>query len=708
MIFNIVWRIGLVALVPRPVISTVYDWPDVLGRTWMFDQGSTHGYMPVMIPNGKGYALHGPAPDWALGSPEIPTIQFDSSIVENGHMEAEVVDSPVAPHEPSRRAGARFDLDAQGHVSPSGTALEAAQYPGTIKLDGMLRQFFNISAQLVFASSNTSLIMLRLQNLHATNLATANFHISGVAVNISSPGMHAVKFGLPAASDDTPCLATTAFRRGNLRLTDYVQVDKAERKLKWSVTLDSAHNSFSASSSQVAIPAGGEATTFITISSVAGSKSFAAGLLKQGGAAGKAFENAIRRWDKYLSAVLLRADTDAHDLETRWVAVKSVQTLMYNWRFVPGLPDGVLPSYTGYQNGFWSWDTYKQAVGMVAFAPDLAKQQLRLLVTTQDPQTGHLPDKVDRCGRGGGCSGKPPLLSWSVWEIYQQTRDTAFLREMRPVVEAFHAFWYSHRDNLGVGLCSWTEGMESGMDDAVRFMPQYAAGRTNTSSHVTTLDFWSVDLNAYLYREKKVLASMADALGDPHGSAFWTAEAKALLLRLQSTFFESGRLPHTGFFQDRYFNGSVVPVQGCEGYAALFAELATTSQALAAAAALGDPGRFLGNFSLRTVSKQNKNYNERGYWTGPTWLDQSWFAYTGLRTYSARQGAESLGDLAQQIKRRVFNVGVGFRAPDTTPLNEHYDAETGEPLGATHFSWTAAHTLMWLLDNHDAQQTLMF
>ena len=77
-----------------------------------------------------------------------------------------------------------------------------------------------------------------------------------------------------------------------------------------------------------------------------------------------------------------------------WAAVKAVVTLMGNWRAVPGLPPGVLPSYVGYEGGFWSWDTYKQAVGMVHFAPQLAKDQLRLLVSAQD-SGGHIPDKVD-------------------------------------------------------------------------------------------------------------------------------------------------------------------------------------------------------------------------------------------------------------------------------------------------------------------------
>jgi putative isomerase len=111
-----------------------------------------------------------------------------------------------------------------------------------------------------------------------------------------------------------------------------------------------------------------------------------------------------------------------------------------NQRVVPGAGEGVLPNYAEYASGMWSWDTYKQAVGMALWAPELAKRQLRLLVRGRDYQAGlaHIPDKVDRCGRGGGCAGKPPLLSWAVWAVYNHTADTAFLGEMYPTIDSFH------------------------------------------------------------------------------------------------------------------------------------------------------------------------------------------------------------------------------------------------------------------------------
>lgn len=72
------------------------------------------------------------------------------------------------------------------------------------------------------------------------------------------------------------------------------------------------------------------------------------------------------------------------------------------------------------------------------------------------------------------------------------------------------------------------------MDDAARFLPEYASGVRNASTQVATLDFWSVDLNSHLYQEKRLLAFAARELGDDHAAAAWTSDADALLPRLAS------------------------------------------------------------------------------------------------------------------------------------------------------------------------------
>jgi hypothetical protein len=67
----------------------------------------------------------------------------------------------------------------------------------------------------------------------------------------------------------------------------------------------------------------------------------------------------LTRWDAYLNAVLVMSQEQKHhtppppksssSYDMSWAAVKAVETLLYNWRMVPGHTNmGVLPSYTGY------------------------------------------------------------------------------------------------------------------------------------------------------------------------------------------------------------------------------------------------------------------------------------------------------------------------------------------------------------------------
>ncbi|CAJ1406111.1 unnamed protein product [Effrenium voratum] len=633
-----------------PSLASILEWPDVLGNTWLFDQGSTFGYRPEA--DGQAAAIRGPAPDWSLGSNAVPLIRFQA-----------------------------WQEGGDQRVKETGTC-----YPGSILVTSKVSAL-QLSAHLAFDTANASLVKLTLQNA-GPQAVLAKFSVTGLATNLSLQPS-GVGFGLPATS--TPCFSHPQYQSGSATFTRSLLLNGMLRPLGWNVTANSS--SFRAMSDAIHIPAAGVASTFVVVSSVR-----APPALTDAQDTALRFVQAIQRWEAYLDLVHGPRPGMA------WVTVKSLMTLLGNWRVVPGRPSGVLPSYTGYQGGFWSWDTYKQAVGMAKFAPELAKDQLRLLVSARDG-LGHIPDKVDRCGQGGGCSGKPPLLGWAVWEVAQYTHDHAFLREMYPIVVQFHRFWYAHRDVTGAGLCAWTEGMESGMDDGVRFLPAFAKSVTNTSTHVTTLDFWSIDLNAYLYYEKRLLSRMAMAQGLQEDARRWDAAAEALALKLQIFFVPMG--DRNGFFSDVYFNGTALPIKGCEGFVALFSGVATLSQAGRVLKTLRDPDQFFLNFSLPTVSKDNPYFNPKGYWKGPTWVDQTWFAYAGLQGYAALAkedsgSAEEFAWLASELKRKLF-LGKGFTANDTTPLNEHYDPETGVPGGVTHFSWTAAHVLMWALEEDPEQ-----
>ncbi|MEO7294005.1 MAG: hypothetical protein ABIW34_12930, partial [Ginsengibacter sp.] len=80
--------------------------------------------------------------------------------------------------------------------------------------------------------------------------------------------------------------------------------------------------------------------------------------------AGKSFAENTRRWYRYLIPYKNLSP------EKQLLAAKCIQTLIGNWKAAAGelKHDGLFPSY-GTFKGFWSWDSWKQAVALVTFEP---------------------------------------------------------------------------------------------------------------------------------------------------------------------------------------------------------------------------------------------------------------------------------------------------------------------------------------------------
>lgn len=178
-----------------------------------------------------------------------------------------------------------------------------------------------------------------------------------------------------------------------------------------------------------------------------------------------------QRWDDYLKKGL--NNPDATPEQTR-VAVKAIETLNGNWRSPGGAVkhNTVTPSVTGRWfsgNQTWPWDTWKQAFAMAHFNPEIAKENIRAVFSWQikpgDPvrpqDAGFIPDLIawnlspERGGDGGNWNErntKPSLAAWSVMEVYNVTKDKAWLEEMYPKLVAYHDWWLRNRDHNGNGV----------------------------------------------------------------------------------------------------------------------------------------------------------------------------------------------------------------------------------------------------------------
>lgn len=388
-----------------------------------------------------------------------------------------------------------------------------------------------------------------------------------------------------------------------------------------------------------------------------------------------------RRWQAYLDKTL-RTDMPA-DYDR--IAVKAITTLVANHRAARGglLHDGIIPSHAvGYFVGLWAWDSWRFSAGAAAFDPELAKNNIRAMFDYQLPDGMVIDCIYTDPAENNARDSKPPLVCWAVDKIWEATGDKAFLAEMYPQLLAYYKWWYAKRDHDGNGICEYgsvdgtleAAAWESGMDNAIRFDDAVMVAN-GTSGDAWSMNQESVDLNAYLANECRYLRKFADILGERFDAPDHTG-------RVAEYFYDKER---RFFFDRRLGDGAFVGDPGCEAYTMLWTGLATPQQVEEMMPTLKDESKFSTFIPFPTVAADNPKYNPRGYWRGPIWLDQTYFAISGLRHYGYKE-------LADDYTRRVFDRLDGLKAG--APIHENYDTHTGARLKAPHFSWSASHLIM--------------
>lgn len=385
------------------------------------------------------------------------------------------------------------------------------------------------------------------------------------------------------------------------------------------------------------------------------------------------------RWNDYIQKVLRDDMTDDHNR----IAVKSVVTLIANWRSPRGdlLHQGVIPSYSfNHFVGFWSWDSWRISVALAKFFPDLAKDNIRAMFDYQ-LSDGMIPDCIFvNKNKNNLRNTKAPLACWAVDEVYKHTQDKDFVKEMYPKLLAYYKFWFNKRDHDHNRICEFgsTDGTleaaawESGMDNAIRFDN---AKMLKNSADAWSLDQESIDLNSYLVVEGRLLNKFAKMLNIEFDYVDHSN-------KVASYFFNE----NLSFFCDRKIaSGRFIEEIGCEGYAPFWAEVATKGQMERAYVLLNDTAKFSTYIPFPTIAADNPKYSLDGYWRGPVWLDQTYFAIKGLRNYGYKMEADN-------YTLQVFDRLQGLKKD--AAIYENYDTRTGIPLRAANFSWSAAHLLM--------------
>ncbi|WP_291258573.1 trehalase family glycosidase [Fusobacterium sp.] len=431
------------------------------------------------------------------------------------------------------------------------------------------------------------------------------------------------------------------------------------------------------------------------------------------------------RWNKYLNSSI-------GEYGDRYgkIAVKSIETLTTNWRSSAGAikHDGITPSVSyKWFNGFWAWDSWKQAVATANFDGELAKSNIRALFDYQiqeddkvRPQdAGTIIDAIfynkdkDRDGDGGNWNernSKPALATWAVWSTYKATGDIEFLKEMYPKLIKYHKWWYTNRDHNKNGIAEYggmvhrdnnspeeiilAAAWESGMDNAVRFdvegygkddigIKVFENRDANNRLLGYSINQESVDLNSFLYAEKIYLANIAKVLGHEEESKEFERLAEYVKKYINNEMYDS----ETGYYYDLQFNQKgerkllVNRGKGTEGYIPLWANAADKEKAKKVVENVLDENVMNTYLPFPTAAKDNPKYNPTKYWRGPVWLDQAYFGIIGLNNYG-------YSEEAKELTVKLFENSEGLMSDGA--IRENYNPETGEGLHCSNFSWSAS------------------
>ena len=337
-----------------------------------------------------------------------------------------------------------------------------------------------------------------------------------------------------------------------------------------------------------------------------------------------------------------------------------------------------MPSHAHFL-GYWAWDSWRHAFALARFAPELAKNQIRAMFDYQN-EDGMIIDCIfSKKSKNNTLDSKPPLAAWAVMEVFNQTKDTAFLKEMYPKLVKYNQWWYKNRDHKQNGICEFgsTNGKiqpakwESGMDNAIRFDSAIVV-KNNDSAW--SFDQESVDLNSFLFLEDKILNQIALLLNKPYTQLIDGN-------KLDNYLFDSVK----GYYYDRKFDGKFITIEGCEGFTPMWVKMSSKENAQLVVKMYEKVNKFSSFIPFPSVCIDEPKHTYDGYWRGPIWLDQVYFGISGLRNYGYKKEADIY---TEQVFTRLNGIS------SDAPIYETYDPKTGEGLRAPQFGWSAVHLLL--------------
>jgi hypothetical protein len=263
-------------------------------------------------------------------------------------------------------------------------------------------------------------------------------------------------------------------------------------------------------------------------------------------------------------------------------------------------------------------------------------------------------DGTDRFHRFDPSSTGPNIMPWAEWEYYRVFGDKERLKNVFPVLVAYHRWLRSYR--TWPDGTYWSSGWGCGMDN----QPRLPEGMHNEFYHGHAT--W-VDICLQQVFSAKIMLSMAEILGRSSEVSDFAEEIKRLSDFINNKLWNE----ETAFYFDMYSDSKISNVKTIGAYWALIAGIVPEDKLQRFVEHLDNPLEFKTHHRVPSLSLDNPGFAPQGdYWRGGVWAMTNYMVLRGLTEMECDTLAHEIGC------NHVENVVKVFE--DTGTLWENYSA----------------------------------
>ena len=371
-------------------------------------------------------------------------------------------------------------------------------------------------------------------------------------------------------------------------------------------------------------------------------------------------------------------------------------------------PEGILkypyivPGSRQYAVTLWDWDSWWTSVAMGQAELDAGEKGRYLayeegcvlnFLDHMSPD-GKIPITLSNRPFGNpeeaayyaGNNHKPVLAQMAAYLVRCSGEDAWILPHLAEL-DTFVSWFVKCSTHEETGLAYWVNDYAVGVDNepVVFFRPEKSCG--------------SLYLNSLLYREELAMSYLCGRAGDAERAAYWKETAERLTANVRNWCWDDRdesfysvdlNLMPVDKTGTRYLHKNAPRSWPCllmrydtwTDFLPMWAGIATSEQARKMLKKLFNPGSFLGNYGIRTLSAKERMYNmavtnNPSNWLGPVWGVSNYMVFSGLVRYGFDKEARDIAERSVKL----FAADV----ENTGTLHEYYNPDTGEGIRTPDF-----------------------